>query len=243
MAELALSLPNLSLRGLDCHVGSQLTKVEPFVDSVQRIMELARALLLSGAELRYIDVGGGLGIRYSEETPPSPDEYGQAVSQVIERLGNLELTLIAEPGRVIVGNAGVMLTRVLYVKDTGSKRFVIVDAAMNDLVRPALYGSFHAIQPVRLRDGEPVVVDVVGPVCESADFLARGRPLAPVVAGDLLCVLSCGAYGYTMASSYNSRPRPAEVMVRGAELAVIRERESLEDLVRGEVVPDWARRV
>jgi diaminopimelate decarboxylase len=240
--EQALRMPHLALRGIDCHIGSQLTRVEPFVDSVQRIMALAREVRCRGADLRYIDVGGGLGIRYSEETPPSPEEYGRAVSEVIERLGNLELTLIAEPGRVIVGNAGVLLTRVLYLKQSGTKRFVVVDAGMNDLIRPALYGSFHSIQPVRARPGDPVEVDVVGPICESGDFLARNRALPPVEPGDLLCVLSAGAYGFTMASNYNSRPRPAEVLVRGAQKAVVRTRESFEDLVRGEQVPEWARR-
>ncbi len=239
--EQALRLPHLALRGIDCHIGSQLTRVEPFVDSVQRIMALAREVRHRGADLRYIDVGGGLGIRYSEETPPSPEEYGRAVSEVIERLGNLELTLIAEPGRVIVGNAGVLLTRVLYLKQSGTRRFVVVDAGMNDLVRPTLYGSFHRIQPVRPRPGDPVAVDVVGPICESGDFLARDRALPPVEPGDLLCVLSAGAYGFTMASNYNSRPRPAEVLVRGSQMAVVRARESFEDLVRGEHVPEWAR--
>ena len=241
LVERALRLPGLDLRGIDCHVGSQLTRVEPFVDSVRRIMTLAGEMQAAGADLRYIDVGGGLGIRYSEETPPSPEEYGRAVSEVVERLGSLGLTVIAEPGRVIAGNAGVLLTRVLYLKESDAKRFVIVDAGMNDLIRPTLYGSFHRIEPVRRRPGEPRSVDIVGPVCESGDFLARDRPLPPVQPGDLLCVLSAGAYGFTMASSYNSRPRPAEVMVRGAKLAVVRPRESVEDLVRGESVPDWAR--
>jgi diaminopimelate decarboxylase len=243
----ALRSPHLEVLGIDCHIGSQLTAVEPFVDAVQRIITLVDELQTRGAALRYVDVGGGLGIRYSEETPPSPEEYGQAVGEVVRRLDlsavrPRDLTLVCEPGRVIVGNAGLLLTRVLYLKDNGEKRFVVVDAAMNDLIRPALYGSFHHVQRVRSTGREPVVVDVVGPVCESGDFLARDRPLEPVEAGDLIAVMSTGAYGYSMSSSYNSRPRAAEVMVRDARFAVVRPRETIEDLMRSERVPDWAAR-
>lgn len=234
--------------GIDCHIGSQLTAVEPFVDSVQRVLQLAHELRTHGSagDLQYLDVGGGLGIRYSEETPPSPEEYANAVHQVLQRLGSLDLTLVCEPGRVIIGNAGVLVTCVLYLKDNGERRFVVVDAAMNDLIRPALYGSFHQIRPLRRAklEGTTVqtVVDVVGPVCESGDFLARDRSLEPVQPGDLLAVMSAGAYGYTMASTYNSRLRPPEVMVRDGRWAVIRPRETIEDLVRGETAPDWATR-
>jgi len=233
--------------GVDCHIGSQLTAVDPFVDSVQRVLELAHHLRTqagTASALQYLDVGGGLGIRYAEETPPSPETYATAVHEVLQRLGALDLTLICEPGRVIVGNAGVLLTRVLYLKDNGERRFVVVDAAMNDLIRPTLYGSFHQIRPVQRGSATPalVVVDVVGPVCESGDYLARDRPLEAVQPGDLLAVMSAGAYGYSMGSTYNSRARPPEVMVRDDQWAIIRPRGTLEDLVRGESVPEWVER-
>ncbi len=238
----AVALPELEVKGIDCHIGSQLTKVAPFVDSVRRIVHLAQEVrATTGAAIRYIDIGGGLGIRYSEETPPTPEDYGRAVSEVVAQLGTLDMTLVTEPGRVIVGNAGVLLTRVLYLKSNGQKRFVIVDAAMNDLIRPTLYGSFHQIRKVVPGPaGTPrATVDVVGPICESGDFLARDRELEEVAQGDLLAVLSAGAYGYAMSSNYNSRPRAAEVMVRGSELAIVREREAVEDLTRGERLPPW----
>jgi diaminopimelate decarboxylase len=239
----AVAMPELVVRGVDCHIGSQLTKVEPFIDSVQRMVKLARDVRALGADLHYLDIGGGLGIRYSEETPPSPEEYGRAVGEVVAQLGTTDwdMTLVTEPGRVIVGNAGLLLTRVLYVKTNGAKKFVIVDAAMNDLIRPTLYGSFHAIRLVRPTGRAEETVDIVGPVCESGDFLARDRLLPQVEAGELVAVMSAGAYGYSMASNYNSRPRAAEAMVRGAELAVVRDREMLDDLTRGERVPEWVR--
>lgn len=238
----AVAMPELEVKGIDCHIGSQLTKVEPFVDSVRRILQLAQEVCsTTGAALRYIDVGGGLGIRYSEETPPSPEAYGRAVGEVVAQLGTLDMTLVTEPGRVIVGNAGVLLTRVLYLKENGEKRFVVVDAAMNDLIRPTLYGSFHQIRKVVPGpEGAPrATVDVVGPICESGDFLARERELEAVEQGDLLAVMSAGAYGAAMSSNYNSRPRAAEVMVRGSDFAIVRERESLADLTRGERLPPW----
>ncbi|MCC6746658.1 MAG: diaminopimelate decarboxylase [Deltaproteobacteria bacterium] len=240
--ERALALPSVEVRGIDCHIGSQLTSVSPFVDSLGSLVRLAEELKQKGVALRYLDVGGGLGIRYSEETPPSPEQYGRALAEVVGELKGLGVTLICEPGRVIVGNAGVLLTRVIGEKHNEQKRFAIIDGAMNDLIRPALYGSFHSIRPVRRRAGaENVVVDVVGPICESGDFLAQDRPLPAVEVGDLLSVMSAGAYGYVMSSNYNSRPRAAEVMVKGEEFAVVRERESLEDLTRGEHVPAWVR--
>ena len=185
-------------------------------------------------ELRYLDFGGGVGITYKDEQPPDPKAYAAALAEGLRGLG---LTLVIEPGRAIVGNAGVLVTRVLYRKDTAAKRFVIVDGAMNDLVRPALYGSYHAVQPVRPRGGSTIVADVVGPVCESGDFLAKDRELEAPEPGDLLAVMSAGAYGFVMASNYNARPRAAAILVDGSRHHIIRERESLEDLVRGEHLP------
>lgn len=239
--ERAAALPGLEVCGIDCHIGSQLTNVEPLVDSMRKVVFLARDLRARGVQLSTLDIGGGLGIRYSDETPPSPTAYGQAVAEVLEQFAELELRVICEPGRVILGNAGVLLTRALYRKQNEQKLFVIVDAAMNDLLRPALYGSYHGIMPLRrpVEGGELEVVDVVGPICESSDFLAQERPLPPVLGGDLLAVMSAGAYGYAMSSNYNSRPRAAEVLVHGDQWAVVRERESYEDLVRGEQRPPW----
>lgn len=239
----ARALPNLQVRGIDFHIGSQLTKTSPFGDAVARVAELARDLVAEGVKLELIDVGGGLGIPYQEagEEPPSPTDYAAAIAAAVAPFSGLGLRLICEPGRVIVGNAGVLLTRVLYLKQGEMKNFTIVDAAFNDLVRPALYGSYHAIKPVVRRTGltTPWITDVVGPICETGDFLARDRELAKPAENDLLAVMSAGAYGFVMASNYNSRPRAAEVLVRGREYAVVRRREELEDLVRGEEIPSW----
>jgi diaminopimelate decarboxylase len=188
-----------------------------------------------GIGIRYLDLGGGLGISYHEEEPPHPREYAQAV---IEELRNSPCTLILEPGRVIVGNAGLLLTQVLYTKKTQSKEFFIVDAGMNDLVRPSLYGSYHDIQPVEKKQRESRVVDVVGPICESSDFIARERTLPEMKPGEFLAVMSAGAYGFSMSSNYNMRARAAEVLVSGNRFYVTRERESWADLVRGESIPD-----
>jgi diaminopimelate decarboxylase len=212
-----------------------LTEITPFVDALKRILELVEQLKDQGINLRYINIGGGLGITYSDETPPEPKDLAAALSPLLR---DLKCTLIMEPGRVIVGNAGVLVTRVLYQKASDVKRFVIVDAAMNDLLRPSLYGAFHEVKPVReTPSAKPVTVDVVGPVCESGDFLAKDRAMPEVKAGDLLAVMSAGAYGFVMASNYNSRPRVPEVLVKGREIHVIRQRESLADLVRGEAIP------
>jgi diaminopimelate decarboxylase len=191
-----------------------------------------------GHRIRYVDLGGGLGITYGDEQPPSAAEYGAAIADAAR---DLDVTILVEPGRSLVGNAGVLLTRVLYLKAAPTKRFVVVDAAMNDLIRPSLYEAFHAIVPVeRRQDGgdTAVAVDVVGPVCESGDFLAQDRPLPPLASGDLLAVMSAGAYGFVMASNYNARPRPAIVLVDGGRFDVIRRRETIDDLLRGESVPD-----
>ena len=231
----ALSLRNLEVIGVDCHIGSQLISVGPFVDALSRLREyLDRVLVGQGANIRYLDLGGGLGIQYKDEEPPHPEEYASALIQGIE---GLDVTLILEPGRVMVGNAGILLTEVLYLKETDEKKFVVVDGGMNDLIRPALYGSYQAIRPVVERKVETIVADVVGPICESGDFFARDREIPKPNPGDLLAVMSAGAYGFTMASNYNAHPRPPEILVDGKEFHVVRRRESFEDLIRGEVIP------
>ncbi len=229
------NLTNLIPLGIDTHIGSQLTQVGPFVDALKKTKRLVRTLRKEGIDIKYLDVGGGLGITYEGEKPPAPDKYAKAV---IRETAGLDVTLIFEPGRVLVGNAGILVTRVLYTKKTPQKNFIIVDAGMNDLLRPGLYGSYHAIEPVqRGRGGAVITADVVGPICETGDFIARDREMEEAVGGDLLAVKSAGAYGYTMSSNYNSRLRAAEVMVRGREYFVIKKRESYADLVRGEVIP------
>jgi diaminopimelate decarboxylase len=229
----ARSLPDLDLVGLSTHIGSQITDTSPFTEAANKVAVIVKALRESGVALRYLDLGGGLGIPYQEEPPP-PSEYAAALLGPLRGLG---LKLIIEPGRVLVGNAGALVTRVLYVKETDVKRFIVVDGAMNDLIRPVLYEAYHQILPAERRAGAPVVTaDVVGPVCESGDFFAREREMPEPGDGDLLAVMSAGAYGFVMASNYNSRPRAPEVMVDGAEAHVVRERESFEDLVRGEKI-------
>ncbi len=228
---------HIEVVGVDCHIGSQLTDVAPFVDAAARVRSLVDRLLRKGLAIRYVDVGGGLGITYSDELPPRPRQYADAV---IGAFAGLDVTLVLEPGRVLVGNAGVLLARVLYTKTSpapageGRKRFVIVDAAMNDLARPSLYGSYHAIAPAAKNARKKVVADVVGPICESGDFLAKDRELPSLRSGDLIAVMSAGAYGFSMSSTYNSRPRAAEVLVSGDRFEVVRGRESLRDLTRGE---------
>lgn len=224
-------MKGLLARGVDCHIGSQLTDARPVREAVARVGGLFRELRAQGLPLTHLDVGGGLGVRYTVERPPSLDEYARAVREPLRGLG---ATLVLEPGRVLVANAGLLLTRVLYLKRTPARRFVIVDAGMNDLLRPALYEAHHDIQPVRPRRGKAARVDVVGPVCESSDVLGSQRRLPPLVAGDLLAVMTAGAYGMSMSSNYNSRPRAAEVLVDGARARVVRRRERLEDLWRGE---------
>ncbi len=233
----AMELDHVEILGVDCHIGSQLTDISPFVDALKRLRVLIERLEAAGIPVRYLDIGGGLGIVYDQESPPHPHEYAEAI---LKELEGLSCTLIFEPGRVIVGNAGILLTRVLYTKKSASKDFVIVDAGMNDLVRPSLYGSYHQILPVVKSDREMQVVDVVGPICESGDFLARERGLPTVQPGDCLAVMSAGAYGFTMSSNYNSRPRASEVLVKDDQYFVIRERETHEDLVRGEWIPELA---
>jgi diaminopimelate decarboxylase len=230
----ARDLKNVEIIGIDCHIGSQLTEVAPFTEALGCLRLLIDRLNQIGVKIQYLDLGGGLGISYHEEVPPHPREYAQALH---DGLKDLSCTLILEPGRVIVGNAGVLLTGVLYFKKTPSKEFIIVDAGMNDLIRPSLYGAYHDIQSVKKNTQEPRVVDVVGPICESSDFIARDRRLPAAQSGDILAVMSAGAYGFSMASNYNSRLRPAEVMVQGDRFYITRKRETFEDLIRDEKMP------
>ncbi len=229
----AASLTGVQVVGAGMHIGSQLTKAAPFADAVARLASLVKALREHAIEIRMVDVGGGLGIRYREDAPPTHREYAMVLLPALRELG---VTVLLEPGRSIVGNAGILLTRVLYRKDTGDKKFVVVDAAMNDLIRPSFYDSYHEIRPVdETRLGGPMEkVDVVGPVCESGDFLAKDRELAETEESDFLAVMSAGAYGFVMSSNYNARPRAAEVLVDGNRYTIVRRRETYEDLVAGE---------
>ncbi|MFH7320029.1 diaminopimelate decarboxylase [Desulfurivibrio sp. D14AmB] len=231
----ARQLSHVEIVGVSCHIGSQLTQVSPFIDTVAKLKDFLARLAAEGIAIRYLDIGGGLGIRYAQESPPEPAAYGAAIRQA---LGEMACTLILEPGRVIVGNAGILVTKVLFTK-TGQKKFIVVDAGMNDLARPSLYDAHHEIVPVVRGEVAAEVADLVGPICETGDFLARGRELPAAGAGDLLAVLSAGAYGFTMSSNYNSRPRVAEVLVNGDQFHQIRRRETYEDLVRGETIPDF----
>lgn len=224
-------MKGLVAKGLDCHIGSQLTDTRPVRQAMARVGDVYKTLQAKGFPLTHLDVGGGLGVTYTTETPPGVADYAKAV---IEPLRGLGATLVLEPGRVLVANAGVLLTRVLYRKKTPAKHFVIVDAGMNDLLRPALYEAHHDIRPVAPRKGKKATVDVVGPVCESSDVLGHDRAMAPLMQNDLLAVMTAGAYGMSMSSSYNSRPRPAEVLVDGDRFRVVRTRETLTDLMRGE---------
>jgi diaminopimelate decarboxylase len=227
----ATTLSHINIQGVDCHIGSQLTEVLPFLDALDRVLKLVDQLAEQGIKLSHIDVGGGLGVCYDDEKPPHPNEYAKAIA---EKLVGRDLKLIYEPGRAVMANAGILVTEVEYLKISEERNFAIVDAAMNDLIRPALYQAWQAIIPVEQRDD--VVseqYDVVGPICETGDFLGKERMLA-ICAGDLLAVRSAGAYGFTMSSNYNSRPRAAEVMVDGDKSYLIREREALSQLWQGE---------
>ncbi len=229
----AAELPHLKIVGLDCHIGSQLTQLDPFLATLDRVLSLAERLEREGIALKHLDLGGGLGISYRDELPPKPGEY---VAALLAELKGCDYELWLEPGRAIVGNAGILVTRIEYLKKTSAKNFAIVDAAMNDLLRPALYQAWQDIVPVHLRTDVPeAVYDIVGPVCETGDFLGRERRLR-LAPGDLVAVCSAGAYGFSMSSNYNSRPRPPEVLVDGSKMHLVRERETLEDLWRGEKV-------
>ena len=231
----AARLPGLAVVGIDCHIGSQITEIGPYLNALDRLLDLVEAVEAAGIALQHLDLGGGLGIRYTDETPPGADALIAALLERLDARGHGQRALLFEPGRSLVGNAGVLLTEVLYLKPGAEKNFCVVDAAMNDLMRPALYEATMGIVPARLSDAPSVVYDVVGPVCESGDWLGRDRALA-VQPGDTLAVLSAGAYGMAMASNYNTRPRAAELMVEGATATVIRARETTADLFRGETL-------
>jgi len=231
--QLASSLPGIAVVGVDCHIGSQITEVDPYLDALDKLLKLIDELAGLGITLKHLDLGGGLGIRYDDETPLAPSVLLDKVFAQLQARGYADLQLVLEPGRSLVGNAGVLLTAVQYLKHTEARNFAIVDAAMNDLMRPALYEAWHGVLPVVPGTTTTTLYDVVGPVCESADWLARGRQLA-LNEGDIIAIESAGAYGFVMAGNYNSRPRPAEVMVDGDHYHVIRQRETFEDLIRGE---------
>ncbi|MEW6186018.1 MAG: diaminopimelate decarboxylase [Thermodesulfobacteriota bacterium] len=233
---LARELPHIQIEGIDFHLGSQLLEIDPFCEAIQKIKKLIVQLQNLDIEVRYLDLGGGLGITYSEEGPPHPKAYAQAV---LKELGRIPYTLILEPGRVLVGNAGILVTKVLYLKKGEEKNFIIVDAGMNDLLRPSLYGSYHHIQPVVRRPLAPIRADVVGPICESGDFLGKDRSLPLPRSGELLAVMSAGAYGFSMSSNYNSRPRVAEVLVNGNRFEIVRSRETYRQLTALERIPKF----
>ena len=237
--ETAKSLRNVDVVGLDCHIGSQIIETGPFSDALKRLRDLVYHLRDLGVHLRLLDIGGGLGIPYHDEAPPPPSEYARAIGGVLREFNEMGCKILLEPGRVIVGNAGILVTRVLYRKETEMKKFIVVDAAMNDLIRPSLYESFQEIRAVTPVSRETIVADVVGPVCESGDFLAKDREVPDFRTGDLVAVMSAGAYGFVMSSNYNARPRVPEVLVRGEEFSVVRARETHEDLVQGERIPEF----
>jgi len=228
----AAAMSNIAIHGVDCHIGSQITELSPFLDAFDRVLALVDALAENNIQIQHIDLGGGIGICYSDETPPEFTAYAKAMR---EKLGKRDVKLVFEPGRALVGNAGVLVTKVEYIKQTETKNFAIVDAAMNDLMRPALYDAYHDIQAVKPRDEAAVNYEIVGPVCESGDFLGHDRELA-LQEGDLLAIMSAGAYGMSMSSNYNTRPRVAEVMVDGSQCHLIRKREQIVDLFANESI-------
>ncbi|MGB1010699.1 MAG: diaminopimelate decarboxylase [Thiolinea sp.] len=228
----AADMPNIDVQGIDCHIGSQLLTLEPFIDALERLLGLAEKLKAHGIDIHHLDVGGGLGVNYQNDQPPEPAEYMQQLFRD-ERLKNYEIMI--EPGRAIAANAGILLTEVEYLKHAEHKNFAVVDAAMNDLIRPSLYSAWQAIIPVKPREGDARAYDIVGPICETGDFLGKDRDLN-LQEGDLLAVRSSGAYGFTMSSNYNSRPRVAEIMVDGDQVHIVRQRESVDDLMRGEQI-------
>jgi diaminopimelate decarboxylase len=231
----AQKLKNIEITGIDCHIGSQIVEVSPFLEALKRVKELMAELNKMKITIQYLDLGGGLGITYDQEEPPHPRDYAESL---MKELKGLQVTLILEPGRVIVGNAGILVTQVLYTKKSNRKNFVIVDAGMNDLIRPSLYGAYQKIQPVIKAKRKSIVADIVGPICESGDFFAKDRKIQMLKAHELIAVMGAGAYGFSMSSNYNSRPRIAEVLADKNRFSIIRERECYDDLIRGERMPD-----
>jgi diaminopimelate decarboxylase len=232
----ARKMKNINVLGIHKHIGSQITKISPFVDALKRVIDLAKVLRQHSIDIKNIDIGGGLGITYRDEKPPAPAELSRAVVPLLKECG---CNVILEPGRSIVGNAGIFVTSVLYIKKNPEKEFVIVDGGMNDLLRPSLYNAYHDLLPVRRNRRTKVLADIVGPICESGDFLAKERMINRPSRGDLLAIMSAGAYGFAMSSNYNSRQRPAEVLVDGGRFFVVRERETYRDLTRGSRIPDF----
>ncbi|MSR65447.1 MAG: diaminopimelate decarboxylase [Verrucomicrobiae bacterium] len=236
VSTVALQFKNVFVRGVQMHIGSQITSVAPYVKAIKKMRPLVERLKALCPNLEFFDIGGGIGITYHNEKPPTPQQFADAVVPLLKPLG---LKILMEPGRFLVGQSGALVTQVQYIKKTSSKKFVIVDAGMNDLIRPALYGSYHSIVPVKKTKRRPIIADIVGPVCESGDFFAKNRSIQHADPMSYLAILSAGAYGFVMASNYNSRGRPAEVLVHGNEYSVIRERETRNDLIRGETIPKW----
>lgn len=230
--KMTAELENIEPVGMDCHIGSQLTSIDPFLEALEKLLNFYEKLKGLGMDIKYLDLGGGLGIPYDEEEPPHPSEFGKALADM---LAGIPLKVILEPGRVIAGNAGIMVTEVVYTKSNPTKNFLIVDGAMNDLIRPSLYGSYHRIAEVEQHERQIEEYDVVGPICESGDFLARERKLPQVIEGERLAVFSAGAYGFTMASNYNTRPRACELIVDGDTVTVARKRETYDDLIANEL--------
>jgi diaminopimelate decarboxylase len=228
--------PYLSPVGISSHIGSQILELSPFIEAVRSLKEMADQLKDNGISIKYIDIGGGLGITYKDETPPHSDEYADVIKK---ELKGTDVTLLLEPGRLLVGNSGIFITKLLYVKKVPGKTFYIVDGAMNDLVRPALYDAYHEIKPVVTKDRKEIKVDIVGPICESGDFFAKNRGMPTLESGSLLAVMGAGAYGFSMSSNYNSRRRAAEVLVKGDEFFIIRKRETFKDLTKGESIPSF----
>ncbi len=233
---LAKKLPHLEVVGIHKHIGSQITTLQPFVDSLKKVIKLAKTLKGEGIEIKNLDIGGGLGIPYDDERPPHPKELSKALRPLLKESG---MNIILEPGRSIAGNAGIFVTKVLYKKQHTKKEFVIVDGGMNDLLRPSLYSAFHNVLPLKKNSRKKTRADIVGPICESGDFLAKDRDLNNLSQGEMIAIMSSGAYGFTMSSNYNSRPKVAEVMVKGNKFYIVREREKYRDLIRGTKVPDF----
>ncbi|MCX7661319.1 MAG: diaminopimelate decarboxylase, partial [Candidatus Omnitrophica bacterium] len=231
--------PYLRIRGLHIHIGSQITDKAPYISAISKMVNFIRKLKKRRINLEYLNIGGGLGIVYDKEKPQTAEEFAQ---QILPLLRNTELKLIMEPGRFIIGNAGILITKVLYIKKSSKKTFVIVDAGMNDLIRPALYEAYHRIVPLNLNHKKRIIADVVGPICESADFFAKERKIPKVKEGDYLAIMGAGAYGFSMSSNYNSRLRSAEVLVKANKFYLIREREDYKDLIDKERIPDFIKR-